>query len=467
MELVKVFNMKKIYGLALLAVTVMACEKKEDVVLNSTREVVVSSELTKTTIDYEGDLSHLVWTEGDSVMYLTDDAEGLRDYGFQSSVVSNDKFTASISASATKDNKMLVVYPSKTLSLGDSEATLKMDSEFKVSSKDSFDGRTLPMVALFNVPEGKEVSASYRPLGAVVRVAIDSTGHAGERVKSITLTTQQPCVGSFHVSASEKDGYSFSGSSNTVKVALTDTPELRNFKYVYIVVAKGDYTGVKMDIETELTTYSFADGKLNLSDENTGLFRVNVTLPDYEAPKEEAFVKVSSTADITDGSKYLMASKKSDTEYYVAYKKDYDYLRATTVSLDEKGNIQKTEATEKLAITFIAGSGDYQGKFALKFDALGKTCFVQSPTNVSAGVEYKGVFWFENESNYASQDNSWWTISVTDGKAVLKTKEFMLWGEPTGRFGEVTFFKDDGYFGVRAPETDAEQCADVVLFKLQ
>ena len=57
MELVKVFNMKKIYGLALLAVTVMACEKKEDVVLNSTREVVVSSELTKTTIDYEGDLS--------------------------------------------------------------------------------------------------------------------------------------------------------------------------------------------------------------------------------------------------------------------------------------------------------------------------------------------------------------------------------------------------------------------------
>ena len=461
------FNMKKIYCLAMLGVMVMACQNKENVVLNGTRDVVVSSELTKTTIDYEGDVSHLVWVEGDNVMYLTDDSEGLNDYGFQSASVKNNRFTASISASATKDNKMLVVYPSKTLALGGNEVTLNMDSEVAVSSKDVFDGRSLPMVALFNVPEGNEVSASYRPLGAVLRVAVDSTKHAGERIKSITLTTEQQCVGSFHVSPLENNGYSYKGSSNTIKVKITDTPELRNFKYIYMVVAKGDYTGVKMDVETELTTYSFADGKMNLSAQDRGLFRINLTLPDYEAPKEEAFVKVNSTDELTAGDKYLMASKKSDTEYYVAYKKDNDYLKATTITLDEKGNVKLTEDTEKLAITFISGTDTYDGKYALKFDALGKACYVQSPNNVSAGVEYMGYFWFENEKNYASQDNSFWTITVTDGKAILKTMEFMLWGEPTGRYGEATFFKNNGYFGVRAPETDSDECADVVLFKLK
>lgn len=466
MEIVKEFDMKKIYSLALLSVIALGCQNEEKLAFNGTREIVVSSKLTKTSIEYEGDVSHLVWSEGDNVMYITNDTEGLNDYGFQSATVKDDCFTASISASATKENQMLVVYPSKTLALGASEFTLNMENEFSVSSKEEFNGRSLPMVALFSVPEKNEISASYRPLGSVIRIAIDSTGHAGERLKAITLTTEQACIGSFHVSPSENNGYSFKGTSNTVKVNITDNPELRNFKYIYMVVAKGNYTGVKMDVETELSTYSFTDGKMDLSAQDRGLYRINLTLPDYVAPKEECFVLVKSSDELSADAKYILASKKSDTEYYVAYKNDNDYLKATSVTLDENGNIKKTEDTEKYAITFVS-SNEHEGKFALKFEALGKTCYVQSPNNVSEGVGYIGFFWFENEKNYASQDNSWWTISVADGKATFKTKEFMLWGEPTGRFGEITYFKNNGYFGVRAPETDADECADVALFKLQ
>ncbi len=466
MEIVKEFDMKKIYSLALLSVIALGCQNEEKLAFNGTREIVISSKLTKTSIEYEGDVSHLVWSEGDNVMYITNDTEGLNDYGFQSATVKDDCFTASISASATKENQMLVVYPSKTLALGASEFTLNMENEFSVSSKEEFNGRSLPMVALFSVPEKNEISASYRPLGSVIRIAIDSTGHAGERLKAITLTTEQACIGSFHVSPSENNGYSFKGTSNTLKVNITDNPELRNFKYIYMVVAKGNYTGVKMDVETELSTYSFTDGKMDLSAQDRGLFRINLTLPDYVAPKEKCFVLVKSSDELSADAKYILASKKSDTEYYVAYKNYNDYLKATSVTLDENGNIKKTEDTEKYAITFVS-SNEHEGKFALKFEALGKTCYVQSPSNVSENVGYIGLFWFENEKNYASQENSWWTISVTDGKATFKTKEFMLGGEPTGRFGEITYFKNKGYFGVRAPETDADECADVALFKLQ
>lgn len=466
MEIVKILNMKKIYSLALLSFIVLGCQNGEKFVANGTRKIVVSSKLTKTYIEYEGDVSHLVWSEGDNVMYLTDNSEGLNDFGFQSAVVKEDCFTASIPASATTENQMLVVYPSKTLALGTSEFTLNMETELEVSSKDAFNGHSLPMVALFNVPKTNEISTTYHPLGSVIRIAVDSTGHAGERLKSITLTTEQPCIGSFHISPSENNGYSFKGSSNTLKVNITDNPELRNFKYIYMVVAKGSYTGVKMEVETELSTYSFTDGKMDLSAQDKGLFRINLTLPDYVKPKEECFVMVKSTDELSADSKYILASKGSNTEYYVAYKNDNDYLKATTVTLDENGNIKKTEDTEKYAITFISND-EHEGKYALKFEALGKTCYVQSPNNVSEGVGYIGFFWFENETNFASQDNSWWTISVTDGKATFKTKEFMLWGEPTGRFGKITYFKNNGYFGVRAPETDADECADVVLFKLQ
>lgn len=462
--------MKKIYGLMMLLACATACQNKEDLggeVSGNTREVTVSSLLSKTTIDYEGDVSHLVWSEGDNVMYLTNNKEGLDDYGFMSAVVKDNSFTATIPASATSSDKILVAWPSKAMALGSSETRIWMDDEFTVSSTDPFDGKTLPMVALVNVPEGKEVSASYRPLGSVLRIAVDTTGHASERLKSIKLTTAENCVGSFNISPNEEGGASFKGNSNVITVKLSDTPELRNFNYVYMVLAKGSYTGVKMEVETELSTYTFEDGKMDLSAEDRGLFRVTLTLPAYEEPKEECFSKVTSQDQITADAKYLILSPKSDTEYYVpSSKKDNDYLRATTVTAEANGTIAKSNETEALAVVLLADE-NHSGKFAIRYDALGKYKYLQHPANITAGVEYKGFFWFEEESLYATSDNCWWTVSLTDGKVVFKTNELLLWGEPTGRYGEISYFKNDDKFGIKAPELDPEEYADLVLFKLQ
>lgn len=447
-----------------MALLTGACQSKEEVPAapsENTREITVNSTLsTKTTIDYEGDISHLVWEEGDNVMYITDDKEGLNDYGFQSAAISGNKFKANISKSAGKDNKMLVVWPKKELSLGDSNLVFLMDDAVTVSSKDKFDGKSLPMVALMNVPEGDEVNASYRPLASVLRVAIDSTDHASERLKSIRLTTNENCIGCYKISTSEPDGATFKGSDKTLTVKVSDTPELRNFKYIYMVVNKAAYTGVKMEIVTETRTYIFEDGTMDLSAAERGLFRLNLTLPAVEEPEVEKFVKVTEQSDITAGDKYLILSPKSDGIYYMPTTVNNDYLMSTSVTALEDGSIAKDEDTEKYAITFISDDA-HAGKFALKCDALGSNPYIQAPTNVSESVNYIGKFWFDKGKDLASTTNYWWTITVADGTTTIKTHELF-----NSRYGAFCFFKDGSKFGVKAPETDPDEYQEVVIFKL-
>lgn len=279
--------MKKSYiALGLLALTSVACQNKDEFV--ASRALTVHGDLTKTTIAYEGDVSHLVWSEGDNVMYLTDDKAGLYDFGFQSAEVKGNSFTANISTAATADNKLLVVWPSGATALGSSDAVVRMSASVSLKSTDPFNGRLLPMVALTAVPQGKEVNVSYRPLASVLRVQIDTTGHSKEKLQSLTLTTAEQCVGNFLVSTTQEGGALYKGRTNILEVKVTDTPELKDLKYVYMVVAKGSYTGVKMDVKTDAATYTFEDGKMDVSAEDKGLFRLNLTLPAYENLRRSA-----------------------------------------------------------------------------------------------------------------------------------------------------------------------------------
>lgn len=109
--------MKKILYMAAAVAAAVSCQTKNDVeVLSGKREVTVYHQdmATKTGISYEAsDVSHLVWNDGDKVMYITSDKSGLYDYGFQEAVVTSNKFTASISDKAGKNDNMLVFWRSE------------------------------------------------------------------------------------------------------------------------------------------------------------------------------------------------------------------------------------------------------------------------------------------------------------------------------------------------------------------
>ncbi len=452
------------FFLGLGALALCACNN-EAYLGTTTRSVVVSGALTKTTIDYEGDVSHLVWQEGDNVMYLTDDKAGLYDYGFQSAQVSGNSFIANISSEATSDDHLLVVWPSSATALGSSDTVIWMKKEVTLDSKAAFDGKTLPMVALTQVPSGSEVNVSYRPLGSVLRVAIDSLGHETEKLKSLTLTTSEQCIGRFLVSTSQEGGALYKGSSNTLKVTLSDTPALNKLGYVYMVVAKGDYTGVKLEVETDQSTYTFENGTMDLSASDRGLYRISLTLPTDLPPVEEPkFVKVTSQEEITADGTYLILSPKSDTQYYVpSSTQTNSYLDAAELTSEEDGSIIKTDDVLAYSVVFVTDS-DHEGQFAIRYDALGSKPYLKAPNNVSEAKNYIGSFWYGPESDLASGTNPWWTISVGEELTTITSHEFP-YGD-AGRHGNICYFKDGSKFGVNAPETDTEEFQNIVLFKL-
>lgn len=457
----------KSYLTAAAALCLVGCQKESEVKTPAvqTRPITVSSILTKTSIDYEGDVSHLVWRDGDKVMYITNDQDGLYDLGFQEAAIDSNKFTANISSKATGDNKLLVVWGGSATDLGSSDLRIWMKKTISQKSTDEFNGKLLPMVALMNVPEGKEVSAPYKPLASVLRVAIDSTEHASEKLKSIKISTTENCVGSYAVSTSYENGYEFKGSSNSVTVTLTDEPQLRDFKYVYIVLAKGAYTGVTAEVTTDVRTYTFEDGKMDVSAEDRGLFRMKLTLSTPPAPAEQKFVKVTEESQIEDGGTYLIVSEKASGSYYVAINSQSDsYLESIVIGCDADGAIVKTDDIVKnYAVTLEAGSGSFAGQYAIKMTGLGSKPYLKAPGNVSEGVGYVGKFWYGDV--LSEQSNFFWTITVTDGSVRIASHEFKIAGEGTGRIGGIAFFSDGTKFGVYAPES--EDYAVAQLFKLQ
>lgn len=305
--------MRKIYYLAAAALSLCACQKEvnEKGASIETREITVSTTLTKTGIAYEGDVSHLVWKEGDQVSYITSDAAGLGS-GFGLATVKDNKFKATISAQATSKDKFLAVWGGSATE-GASSIEIPMSTVIDANSTAEFDGKLLPMVALANVPDDKaaEIDVDFTPLAAVLRVSVDTVGHSNEKLSGITLTTDGKCIGTYSVSTAYEKGYKFTGTSNTVSATFPDTPLLKDFKYAYLVLAKGSYTDVRMEITTDKNTYTLSDGAMDLTASDRGLYRINIQLSEPLAPVEQKFVKVTEQSQIVAGGTYLIVSEKN------------------------------------------------------------------------------------------------------------------------------------------------------------
>lgn len=456
--------MRKIYYLAAAALSLCACQKEvnEKGASIETREITVSTTLTKTGIAYEGDVSHLVWKEGDQVSYITSDAAGLGS-GFGLATVKDNKFKATISAQATSKDKFLAVWGGSATE-GSSSIEIPMSTVIDANSTAEFDGKLLPMVALANVPDDKaaEIDVDFTPLAAVLRVSVDTVGHSNEKLSGITLTTDGKCIGTYSVSTAYEKGYKFTGTSNTVSATFPDTPLLKDFKYAYLVLAKGSYTGVRMEITTDKNTYTLSDGAMDLTASDRGLYRINVQLSEPLAPVEQKFVKVTEQSQIVAGGTYLIVSEKAESSYYVAINSDSDgYLECKSINCDAEGCIEKTDEIMNYSATLEAGTDSHAGKYAIKMSGLG---YLKAPGNVSAAIEYVGKFWSPG-SVLDSSSNYFWGITVTDGTVLISSHEFKIAGEPTGRTGGIGFFTGKKNFGVFAPESEDYKQAQ--LFRLQ
>ena len=428
---------------------------------NDTREITINFGSSRTTIEYEGsDFSHLVWVNGDKIAYTTD-VSGDR---FKIAEVTDNRFTATVPSGATASNTLVAVWPTAAnegLSL--LEATAELKADFDQSVDNSFDGSLLPIYARVNIPEnGNTVDARYETLGVVLRFAIRSYAeHETEIIKSLTLTANENLVGKYSIDPTDSEGWSFTGTSNTVKTTISgNNAMLEDEPYVYMVVARDIYTGVRLEIETDHAKYVTEEGSMDLTEPERTLFHINAPLGDTPEPAAPAYTAIRSVDELTGDGSYLLVADKSDSEFYVGYLESNNLTSAETLKKDENGNVNPNDVDDKL-IWKIAPIADSDGLYSLYSVNVGK--YVGTPlkyyTEYVSGRNYISYFVY---NPVTGNTNAYWGISV-EGDYVIIKNDYNAEGSTFIKYNPNS---DSPFALITEALWDYDQCKEVKILKL-
>lgn len=425
-------------GILLGLSAMAACSAEKSLMPDSetyTRTVTVTASATRTTIEYEGsDVSHLVWCDGDEVAYCTE----VNSDTFKKAVVTANAFSAEIPVSA---KNIVVIWPAgdnvgKTLS----QASAELASETTCNIDEDFDGTLLPMIALSDVPSDKDnIDVEYRCLASVIRFTVfPADTDDVESLQKITISANENIVGTF---AMGLDGYpAFNGSGKEAVVNVTGSNEsilLTEEPEAYVVVNRASYTGVNVKVHTDLGTYEFADGTMDLSRSDRSLYRVKLDLSTKshvpDTPKKY-FTAVTDIKDITDDGTYLIATDKDESQYYIPNNRptdtsNYYWLEGVSVPHDEYG-ISYTEDLMGYVCNITKHDGGYKVFFPNleKQGSTGLEMIAQGSTGDFTQHDGEGKAWFvttDTADGYSDnqQPRRYWDINISsDGTAFLINK---------------------------------------------
>ena len=455
-------------GVAAVALVLFAASCQNDNepagVTVATRTIEVYTEATRTTIGYEGsDVSHLEWCAGDNVAYVTDAAgdtfkSAEMKYGAQ-----GWSFNATIPASA---GNIYVVYPvgdnvGKTLA----EAKASLAANIAQVAGEKFDGSLLPMMATAAVPSSNCVDVVYECVASVVRfTVIGGEGHETEVLKSVTLSANESLVGDYTLDAN--GAMTFAGAGKSVKVEYSGASEsgddvlLAETHDLYVVIPSAIYTGVDVVVETDVDSYQWNDGGMDLTNASRRLYRVKLDLgtaegaPAPEEPEQQYFKPVLNLSEITDDGVYLIAVE-IDGKYYVTNNEptdtaNYYWVEGVEVSSDEFGVVYNSDVLKySWNITKKDAGYEFYSENMLKQGSYGVLLITQGGTGMFSGEDgYEGKAWFVLPSvadGYAAaqQPRRYWDIELDgEGKAVIRNK----YDRGVGMFPCYKYCTSHGYF---------------------
>ena len=382
----------------------------------NTRTLTVTCPDTRTTIGYEGsDYSHLVWIDGDRVAYATDVAGDV----FKTAGVADNRFAAEVPAGATADNRLLIVWPAAPNAGGQlAGASAELAGSIDQVAGAPFDGGLLPMYADVSIPADRDqVDALYTVLGSVLRIGIDATGHETEVLRSVTLTAKEKLVGSYTFDAATRV-WSFSGTSNKVTVSVTGEKAVLSDKaYVYMVVDPAAYTGVTVTVETDLDTYVYADGAMDVGQKGRTLYRIDLSLDEPVEPVIPYFTQVTDLSELTDDGTYLIVTDRSATQCYATGPKSMTFFMPVALDLTEEGILCTDEVMKH---TWKIGKHEATGMYSLWSKEIGQ--YVGAPGAILSS-DY-GKFWFDPEigDDESSILTYYWEIAVDEQSATVQTR---------------------------------------------
>lgn len=420
---------------AAMSLVAVSCQKDNASieVAEERRTVEVYAAETRTTIGYEAsDVSHLEWCEGDKVAYVTD-VEGDT---FKSAEMKRGAdgwyFMSDVAKSA---ENIYVIYPAGE-NIGKSllEAKASLAAELTQVAGEQFNGELLPMYAEVALTSEKKISATYEVMASVVRFTVKGEGHDAESLRSVTLTTSEPLVGDYAIDVTSGE-LAFNGASNSIKVQYESAAELgedvllAKSHDIYMVVPSAAFTGVKVVVETDVDTYTWSDGAMNLSHPERRLFRVALDLATSEgapAPVNRYFQPVLSENEITDDGTYLIAVKLNG-KYYVTNNvptnsSNYYWVTGVELSSDEFGILHNSDAMNYTwSITKHDNGYMFYSPNMEKQGTMGVYLISQGGTGSFSGESgYEGKAWYVTEDKLPTGDGvlrAYWDIEL-DGNGV-------------------------------------------------
>ena len=420
---------------AAMSLVAVSCQKDNAsiVVAEERRTVEIYAAETRTTIGYEAsDVSHLEWCEGDKVAYVTD-VEGDT---FKSAEMKRGAdgwyFMSDVAKSA---ENIYVIYPvGENIGKSLLEAKASLAAELTQVAGEQFNGELLPMYATAALTAEKKISATYQVMASVVRFTVKGEGHDTESLRSVTLTTSESLVGDYAIDVTSGE-LVFNGASNSIKVQYESAAELgedvllAKSHDIYMVVPSAAFTGVKVVVETDVDTYTWSDGAMDLSHPERRLFRVALDLATSEgapAPVNRYFQPVLSENEITDDGTYLIAVKLNG-KYYVTNNvptnsSNYYWVTGVELSSDEFGILHSSDAMNYTwSITKHDNGYMFYSPNMEKQGTMGVYLISQGGTGSFSGESgYEGKAWYVTEDKLptgSGEKRAYWDI-VLDGQGV-------------------------------------------------
>lgn len=382
------------------------------------REISVNlAPLSRTTIDYENvDLSHLVWSDGDRVAYVSDAPGDV----CRVAAVRQNTFTATLPANVFSGN-LHIIYP-----VGDNEGKTLAELRASVASQVTqavdkpFDGSTLPMTSVEPITESHTIYANFEFPASVIRLKLNvgDDHNAEEALESVSLTAAEDMAGTYSFTNGE---WAFTGASKsittTIQGASTKLVDMqKNGNYVYIVMNRGEYSDVDLLIKTSTGSYRFDDGRMNLAQPGRTLYHIDLTLSESRPVSKPTYKKITSIEELTTfgTDSYLIVCEAKSMIVC-----DYDnsnYYPGVTVSIPAGGiDPADNEVAKRKCIIAPAGS-DHPGMYSLQFaDITSRGTYLGCMPNFSGTP---GRLYFD-----ASFDGTldFWTITFdAEGNALLK-----------------------------------------------
>ena len=435
----------KVVLAAALALGAVSCQNECDTVktADATRTVEVYAAQTRTTIGYEAsDVSHLEWVAGDQVAYVTDVAGDTFKVGTMQSDSMGWHFRGEVSAEAST---IYVIYP-----VGDNEGKTLAEVKATLASSivqvagEKFDGELLPMMATASLAGGSRVDAVYNAMASVLRLRVCGANHEVESLVSVTLAANESLAGDYSLSATTGD-ILFNGTSNTIKVDYTGAEAdvlLAGSHDIYMVLPSAVFTGVNVVVETDVDTYTWSDGAMDLSHPERRLYRVELDLNNSQeapAPQVKHFVPVCSDAELTDEGTYLLAVMLNG-KYYVTNNRptdtaNYYYVEGVEMTTDDMGVVYSDDVMDYTwNITSHEGGYQIYSPNMLKNGTMGVLLISQGGTGSLSGDHGDGKAWYVLPSVAEGYDQTrlhWDIVLDGQGQATLYNKYDRGSGERT------------------------------------